>query len=422
MRTILGDLNSILAKLASIKGNRRTRSRVHHLGRRLRMEGLENRRMLTTYTVNYATDELDGIADGQISLRDAVAAAAASGDTIDFNPAHLNGNSIALTLGQIEIVGKSLTIDGGASGITINAYDPTSTQNNGDGSRIFNITGSSTNLVTLKNLTLTGGDVTGSGGAIYSTASLDIEDCTIEGNNVFGSMPIGGGIFAESSNGSINIQNSKIDGNYATTNTSSALSHGAGASLSAGTVTIADTSISHNDAVGLESNVGGLYIKAESNQSVMLIRVAINDNHAEDDVGGLAIENNGGNVTLIACSILRNIADHDDGDGFDPDDDICAGVYLQTAGGGSTTIENCLISENIVTGPNINGGGLYIRSDEDCTTTIRNSTISNNEANGNGGGIWITAGLSTTTTIQNCTISGNKAKGNGGGHILDWST
>jgi hypothetical protein len=127
------------------------------------MESLENRRVLaTTYTVNVTIDELDGIDDMQISLRDAIAEAV-SGDTIEFDPTQMNGETIPLTLGQLEIAGESLTIDASMllAGLTIQAFDPDRDQPEevrGNGSRIFNITNPfGGTVVTMKGLTLTGG-------------------------------------------------------------------------------------------------------------------------------------------------------------------------------------------------------------------------------------------------------------------------
>src|SRR5262245_21800857 len=87
-------------------------------GRRAAFETLEDRRLLAI-VVNTAVDELDGsIADGDISLRDAIAAAPA-GETINFNAA-LNGATMSLTLGELQIA-RSLTIDtvGLVAGLTI---------------------------------------------------------------------------------------------------------------------------------------------------------------------------------------------------------------------------------------------------------------------------------------------------------------
>ena len=52
--------------------------------RRLGFEPLEDRHLLTLFTVNTAADENNGIGIGGVSLRDAVAAAS-TGDTINFS-------------------------------------------------------------------------------------------------------------------------------------------------------------------------------------------------------------------------------------------------------------------------------------------------------------------------------------------------
>ena len=73
--------------------------------------------------VNTTLDEFDGgIVDGDVSLRDAIAAAnaAAGADDIGFDAAVFNGEAgdiLRLTQGQIAIT-DALTIDGGA-GVTI---------------------------------------------------------------------------------------------------------------------------------------------------------------------------------------------------------------------------------------------------------------------------------------------------------------
>ena len=93
------------------------------LQRRLRIEPLEDRRLLSI-TVNTLVDELDGsIVDGDISLRDAIAAAP-QGETINFA---VTGTINLTNLGHLTI-NKNLTINGpGANLLTINAFgnDPT---------------------------------------------------------------------------------------------------------------------------------------------------------------------------------------------------------------------------------------------------------------------------------------------------------
>src|SRR6185369_14359112 len=100
----------------------RSNSGAYSWHRRLRFESLEDRRLLTTLTVNTLVDENNGIGIGGVSLREAVAAAAA-GDTIDFSVV----GTISLTsadTGHIPI-SKNLTIQGpGANLLTVKAFDP----------------------------------------------------------------------------------------------------------------------------------------------------------------------------------------------------------------------------------------------------------------------------------------------------------
>ncbi len=119
------------------------RSDDQHIARRrrgLRVEPLEDRRLLAIFVDNLI-DEADGsITDGDISLRDAIALAPA-GETIGF----VSGGTIDLTLGEL-VIDKDLTISAGSGlQLTIDA------QNN---SRIFNITGGN---VGISSLTLTRG-------------------------------------------------------------------------------------------------------------------------------------------------------------------------------------------------------------------------------------------------------------------------
>ena len=85
--------------------------------RRLRIEPLEDRRLLATITVDTLAD---GIGVPGTSLREAIAAAIAN-DTINFSA---TGTINLTNLGHL-LVNKSLTISGpGADLLTINAFDP----------------------------------------------------------------------------------------------------------------------------------------------------------------------------------------------------------------------------------------------------------------------------------------------------------
>jgi hypothetical protein len=193
--------------------------------RRLRMEPLENRWLLSI-TVNTLADELDGsILDGDISLRDAIAVAPA-GETIDF-AGSLDGGTIFLDdlLGELEIT-SDLIIDASnlPNRLTVNAgHGADSTPGTGDGMRIFNIEDGddlTDSSVEIHGLTLTGGDVTGDGGAIRSTETLQLVDSTITGNATgdgasdgsYGeSSGYGGGIW---SYGALTLSGSTISDNF----------------------------------------------------------------------------------------------------------------------------------------------------------------------------------------------------------------
>src|SRR5262245_63158601 len=106
--------------------SRRGQSTLSLNTRSMRFEPLEDRRLLAI-TVDTLVDELDGsIVDGDISLRDAIAASPAGGE-INFSVT----GTIGLSLGQVTI-NKSLTVTGpGADLLTIDQ--------NTVGSRVFNI-------------------------------------------------------------------------------------------------------------------------------------------------------------------------------------------------------------------------------------------------------------------------------------------
>jgi hypothetical protein len=230
-----------------------TRRKGGLLHRALRVELLEDRRLLSI-TVDTLTDELDGsIVDGDVSLRDAIAAATPS-ETIDFS---VTGTiALNLTLGEL-VVNKDLTISGpGADLLTIDAGDGTDgIFDTYDGVRIFNVDdGNSDNFidVELTGLTLTGGDVAGDGGAIWNCERLVITASTISDN----AANDGGGIYNWS--GEVTVVASTISGN-------SADSQGGAICSEYGSLTLSNSTVSGNSAYfcggGIYSNYGQTSIR-----------------------------------------------------------------------------------------------------------------------------------------------------------------
>ncbi len=384
--------------------------------RRLRIEPLENRWLLSI-TVNTLADELDGsIDDGDISLRDAIVAAPA-GETIDF-AGPLDGGTIFLDdlLGELKISGD-LIIDASnlPNRLTVNAgHGPDSTPGTGDGMRIFNIDDGddlTDSSVEIHGLTLIGGDVSGNGGAIRSTETLQLIDSTVTGNATGDgasegsngeSSGYGGGIWSD---GALTLSGSTISDNStgAGGDGDSAGSSGAGGGIySLGSLTITNSVISGNSTgdggdsgggygnyAGSSGPGGGIF----SDGSLSITDSVISGNFTgEGGSGGYGSNNSyGGGISSDGTLMITNSTISGKSSYFG------GGIYAA----GLTTIMGGMISGNDA----YDGGGVSSYG----TTVISGSTISDNTA-------IFGAGLSTygTTTISDSTISGNAGEIGGG--------
>jgi predicted outer membrane repeat protein len=342
------------------------------------LELLEDRQLLSV-TVTTLADESDGsIADGDISLRDAIAAAP-SGETINFAVT----GTINLTLGEL-IIQRNLTINGpGADLLTLDASgsDPEPDDNSGDGSRVIEIDdGDSETLqsIAISGVSLTGGDVDDGGGAIQCSENLSVTASTISGN----AAHKGGGIYSYS--GAVTVSDSVISGNVG----------GGIFNYGEGDLTVIASTISGNSAE-IGGGIYGYY------GSVTVSNSTISGNSAADRGGGIYAPH----VTVTGSTISGNSA----GAG--------GGIY-----GGYVSVTNSTISGNSAAD---RGGGIYNYGD----MTVTSSTISGNSAD-TGGGIYSSTDLTgVTTSIQNSTISGNIASSAGGGlfnysglAVIDFST
>ncbi len=180
------------------------------LVRPLRLEPLEDRRLLAI-TVSTLADAVDGdITPGNYSLREALANAAA-GETINFS---VVGTINLTSLGQLNVT-KNLTITGPGVGLlTISAFAGTDAV--GDGARVFTVDDGVADVkaVTISGLAMTGGDVGGNGGAILSKENLTLADCKISGNVAKN----GGGVFNDGGSLAIlscTVSDNSLDGAFA---------------------------------------------------------------------------------------------------------------------------------------------------------------------------------------------------------------
>jgi len=285
--------------------------------------------------------------------------------TIDFAVT----GTIGLTTGEL-LINKSITISGPGS----NMLAVSRTSNTGG---IFHVMPSQT--VRIQGLTISGGYAGVGGGILNDHATLTLTNCSVVAN--FASYG-GGGIYNDGDNGTaaLTIVNCAINDNSVFSDCDAQ-----GGGIAGGSLTIINSTISGNSAVGqLPCNPGeGGGIAGGGT----ITNSTINGNHAGWLGGGIF-----GGGTITNSTISNN------GAGGGKNNIPGAGGGIN--GGG--TITNCTISGNAVfgspaKGPGL-GGGIYAFG-----ATINNSTFSGNYilTYGNGGGIYNRGTLEIGNTILN---------------------
>src|SRR5262245_32271627 len=139
---------------------------------------------------------------------------------------------------------------------------------------------------------------------------------------------------------------------------------------------------------------GGAILEADEN--LVLSGVVITGNTAKGGGGGMAVL--GGRLTLEGSTISNNT--------------VTPAPLFATGGGGLFLSANSVatIRNSTVSGNQANeGGGITLNGG---TLMVENSTLSNNHADASKGGA--IAGLAGAVVVRNCTISGNTAERGGG--------
>jgi CSLREA domain-containing protein len=278
------------------------------------------------------------VGNGICTLRAAVAEAnaLAGDDTITFDP---SVTSISVN-GQIAITSNMTIIGNGPAALTIQ-----NTAAQGTTSRVFNITNF---VVVIHGMTITGGNVTGNGGAINNTGNLTVSNCVIHDNRA---TAFGGGI---RSTNNLTIYDTVISNNSSTASTSGGISFG-GVNL-----TIFNSSIRNNTSSG---NGGGMNISASGSATIR--NSTISGNTAGAASGGLFL-NRG---TITNTTISGNTANG----------------ALATEGGGAVRIQagvntvefiSCTITDN--TAPNTAAGARSGIWHETGTVTFANTIVADN--------------------------------------------
>lgn len=302
---------------------------------------------MANFVVTVVADENDGnFSANDLSLREAIALANANpdADTITFAPA-LGGRTIVLD-DELALTGD-VTIDGDINGD--NRADVTISGHNAH--RIFNITGSSTD-VALASLTLVGGKSSGEGGAILASdaGTLDILNTTIEGSSA---ATNGGGIAVDQTD--VMITNSLVTHNYAP-------GEGGGIYAKDSNVTITNSTIGTNDAGGKGGGISAW------NSTLVLQSATIADNLAgangtSTDEGGGISQEAGGSITATNTVIGNNYSGLLS---FDPDfvpaanNDVRGTIDVATNSAFSTNVSlGAGSTNNLVNVGDVGLGGAY---------------------------------------------------------------
>ena len=372
-----------------------------------------------TYYVRTTADQNDGgdctnSSNTDCSLRDAVAAATASGgdDIVD-----LPAGNYVLSLGQITSNNGKLTINGGGSGTTV--------IDGNNASRIFD-TGWTTAGMEFNDVTLTQGNA---GAAADGGCVIMRNQPIIVTNSVFSNCTArrGGAIFSDQPI-TVTISGSTFSGNAANntgTNTG-------GGAVEAKGITVTNSTFTSNTATGASARGGALYSPTTlsitgstftSNQITTsghggavfaLSNISINTstfttNSTASGQGGAAYMNGG--TASITDSYFKSNSSTGDGGAVSSIVDITVdGSTFETnnssagLGGALTRYGNVTVTNSTFSGNTSNSGGGAIRGG--TTTTIKYSTFYNNSTNAaNGGGAVLADTLTTVGSIYTANTS-----------------
>jgi hypothetical protein len=304
---------------------------------RPRLEMLEDRNLLSTFTVDHLADDLVGSGLNG-SLRYCLAQATSGNDTITFGVT----GTLNLT-GALPDLAHSISLQGpGANNLTVR-------RDTGGYYRIFTVDSGTT--VSISGLTISNGG----GGGILNSGMLTLNDTTISGNE---SLDRGGGIDNDFP-GTLTMNNVIVRGNSA--------GYYGGGIYNRGTLTANNATVSLNRVV-----------------------TDLADPHYVS--GGGICNDFGGTVTLTNSTVSGNVAlgydDYSNADG--------GGISNM----GTLTVTNATVSGNGAGGGYLippKGGGIY-NYYLGGTLTLINVTVSLNNS-GAAGGIWAEGTVHARNTV-----------------------
>ncbi len=381
---------------------------------RPRVEVLEDRRLLATFTVTSLSDPGNGVCDATCTLREAITAAnnASGADMITFSQA---GTGTIQLDSALPVISTPMTIQEGDHGrITIQG------EGVAGGYRIFDVAdavASPAISVTFDGLIIKDG-VSNQGGGIRNEENLTIRDSRISNNEVRGEemeLHEGGGIYNEA-NGILTVSHSDILNNTVcpeTTDpdppscpdpTGAQLRYSGGGIFSKGQLTVEFSTVANNgvfvqDAVGTtgyKSQGGGINMEG----SLLVVHSStINANTAKIISGNAesARHNSGGGIwsgtetEIINCTITGNTTSNN----ADYEPEVPQQVNFISGGGAGITFHTpsstfvgwSTIANNTTevfeagTGRWAGGGGIFqdLWSGGQPLIELRNTIVANNQ-------------------------------------------
>ena len=348
----------------------------------------------------------------------------------------INGNGHTITADNTTPVGGGAAFSGsvinnsatGTDGTTITNthFQGSDTGFTGMGGAVNNSGSLTVDADTKGGTSFTNHNIEGSGGAIYSTGTLKVNNANFSDNTVRGtggSDSFGGAIYSNSTldGTTLHVTNSTFDNN------SALLFGGAIASMN-GSALIEDSTFTNNSVTG-NSTQGGAIINSAN---MVINRSEFYGNRASALGGavsnGLNAQNTGGSVN-VDNNINLTINNSDFHDNFAE----VGGGALYNAGTRNQTISNTLTvnggsyTNNIA---ELSGGAIYngeksVADGNDGVLIVNNATFNNNSTtNGTGGAIrnYGTATIKGSNFISNGVDRENNNQTTSGGAIYNGST
>lgn len=305
--------------------------------------------------------------------------------------------------------------------------------------------------VTLSSATIDGNDSSGSGGGVYFRQSsfsagaplvAFISSTSISDNDAL--QGSGGAIYvANSSGGVLNISDSTLDRNTASSRGGATFVNLSGGTTSSNIISVTDSSLSDNDA---SSAGGGLYLRSSGGGSLSIISSSMDINTAGGNGGGAYANLSGGTAdaefVVLDSSLSGNTTSSGSGGGLYLHSNTTAanvnvadsyidgngstnrggGVYFRSSFNGSG-VEQFSISNSSVTGNSTTnrGGGIFHYSSTRSELTVSGSDIDFNTASSSssdGGGLYAAADSGSTLSISSSSLDGNSVGSDGGGVFL----